>query len=329
VADAGDDNTIREGAIGALDGTNSYDGEGNPITFEWTQVAGPLVNLYPDNLDPQPSFTSPLGLGTELVFKLQVSDGMETSMPSAGVDSSAADTVKVTVIENSPPIANAGSEQTKDEGSIVTMNGSVSSDPDGDNLTFSWTQIAGPEVTLDDSNSATPSFTAPAVDAGGADLQFELSVTDNYLPDPKYDTDHVIIHVTNFNDPPKCDLAVAAPNALWPPDHKMQDVIVTGISDPQSDAVSTNITGITQDEPINGTGDGDTGPDAVVQAEAAFGSVLIRAERDGSQNGRIYRINFIAGDGFESCLGVVEVAVPHQRKAVAIDDGQQFTSTQP
>ncbi len=41
----------------------------------------------------------------------------------------------------------------------------ASSDPDSDTLTYAWTQTAGTSATLSDASSATPSFTAPDVDA--------------------------------------------------------------------------------------------------------------------------------------------------------------------
>ena len=86
---------------------------------------------------------------------------------------------------------------------------------------------------------------------------------------------------------------------------------------------------ITQDEPTNGTGDGDSSPDAVQQFGEPSDSVLLRAERSGSGNGRAYVVTFYASDGFESCTGRVKVGVPHDRKSTVLDDGQSYDSTQP
>ena len=59
---------------------------------------------------------------------------------SFGTDSSFADTVVITVVENSKPVADAGPDQTKDEGNLVKLDGAGSSDPDGgDALSFQWT----------------------------------------------------------------------------------------------------------------------------------------------------------------------------------------------
>ena len=53
-----------------------------------------------------------------------------------------------------------------------------SRDPDGTISSYSWKQIAGPTITLNRFNTATPSFTAPVVGSGTV-LVFELTVKDN------------------------------------------------------------------------------------------------------------------------------------------------------
>jgi hypothetical protein len=60
------------------------------------------------------------------------------------------------------PIASAGSGQVVGLGSLVELDGSTSSDPNGLSLTYSWTQTAGPTVTLSSPSAVQPTFTAPA-----------------------------------------------------------------------------------------------------------------------------------------------------------------------
>ncbi|MFC5368856.1 malectin domain-containing carbohydrate-binding protein [Salinirubrum litoreum] len=76
-------------------------------------------------------------------------------------------------------VADAGDDQTVDEGATVTLDASGSS---GDSLTYSWTQTGGPDVTLSDASAAQPTFTAPDVDSETT-LTFEVSVSDGSATD--------------------------------------------------------------------------------------------------------------------------------------------------
>ncbi len=130
------------------------------------------------------------------------------------------------------------------------------------------------------------------------------------------------------NQPPLCSVAQANPASLWSPNHQFVPVAIMGVTDPEGDSVTITVTGVTQDEPVNGNGDGNTSPDAVIQA----GSASVRAERSGNGNGRVYQISFTADDGHGgTCTGAVTVGVPHSQKkgVTAIDDGQIYDSTIP
>ena len=76
---------------------------------------------------------------------------------------------------NRAPTADAGEDLTTASGAAVTLDGSASADPDGDALTFSWTQTAGVVVTLEGADTAQASFAAPS--QPGA-LSFRLTVAD-------------------------------------------------------------------------------------------------------------------------------------------------------
>lgn len=78
---------------------------------------------------------------------------------------------------NSAPNSVAGASQVVGSGAMVTLNGSGSNDPDGDNLSYAWSQTLGPTVTLSNANTATASFRAPSVNSDTV-LRFALQVTD-------------------------------------------------------------------------------------------------------------------------------------------------------
>jgi hypothetical protein len=324
---AGDGQIVREGASVKLYGDVSFDPDGDPITFSWTQTLGPNVELD-DASSATPTFVTPLlvgGVGDAVLleFELVVSDGAMA----------ASDRVQVRVEqENHVPIANAGPDQTKTEGSLVTLDGTSSQDPDGDAIaTYTWTQLPsspnGLVVNFENPGGPTPSFMAPLVGPGGATLTFELVVSDSVLSsEPRT----VTVTVQNVNDPPLCGLARPKPSVLWPPDHKLIPIHIEGVTDPDNNQVMFAITAVTQDEPINGTGDADTSPDAVVHEGVAH----LRAERASAGNGRVYRVAFTADDGRAvdgACQGAVTISVPSTMRTGldAIDDGQLYDAIGP
>jgi hypothetical protein len=314
LADAGPDQTVDEGTDVILDGSASSDPNGDPLGYQWEQIGGPTVTLS-EPATAEPTFTAPLtgAAGETLAFALTVSDGFAVST----------DEVLVVVSNvNQLPLADAGSDQTVDEATVATLDGSGSSDPDGGSLSHSWTQLSGPPVTLSDPGSARPRFTAPAVGAGGREtLVFQLVVSDGMAAS---EPDTVSITVLGTNQPPACGLARPRPSLLWPLNHKLVPVFITGVADPDDCHVRLTVTAVTQDEPVNGPGDGDTSPDAVIAGPL----VLLRAERAGTGAGRVYRVTFIAEDASgATCTGSVIVCVPRDRRTdVCIDEGQRYDS---
>ena len=131
------------------------------------------------------------------------------------------------------------------------------------------------------------------------------------------------------NLPPDCSDAVASEPILWPPNHAYHAISVLGVTDPDGDPVTVTVTKVTQDEPVNTRGDGNTCPDARIVS----GQASVRAERAGTPglpgNGRVYAISFTADDGKGGqCTGTVYACVPHdQGDPTCLDDGQRFAST--
>ncbi|MEZ0243894.1 MAG: PKD domain-containing protein, partial [Sphingomonas sp.] len=177
-ANAGIDVTVNGGSQVTLNGSGSTDGDGDTLTYQWTQTGGPPVTLS-SSTAANPTFTTPIG-GAQvqtITFDLVVSDGIAAST---------ADSVTISVNPNAAPVANAGTDQAPiNSGQTVTLNGGGSTDPDNNPLTYQWTQVSGPPVTLSNATAANPTFVAPNV-TGTQNLVFQLVVNDgtvNSQPD--------------------------------------------------------------------------------------------------------------------------------------------------
>jgi len=175
VAMAGTVQNVDELSMVILDGSASSDPDNDSITYSWSQIAGTTVTLS-SVTDPQPTFDAPdvtaVNTPDTLTFELTVNDGSLSN----------SNTVDITVNDigvgiNSPPTASAGADQTVVKLTTVNLDGSASMDPDGDMLSFTWLQMAGPSVALSDVNAEQPSFTAPDVTVPIV-LTFQLTVDD-------------------------------------------------------------------------------------------------------------------------------------------------------
>ncbi|WP_309891897.1 hypothetical protein [Archangium sp.] len=105
---------------------------------------------------------------------------------------------------------------------------------------------------------------------------------------------------------PDCRSVEVSSRLEWPPNHKFR--LITLSSDEE---LFLSIDSVTQDEPVNDTGDGNTPRDAR-WVDDRTDAVYLRAERSGQGDGRVYRIRFTARDEDEKkCTGTVLVGVPH------------------
>lgn len=192
IADAGATQAVDEGRTAVLNGRDSSDADGDTLRYTWSQVSGPEVALSSAAV-AQPQFTAPSVSEDEvLTFQLVVNDGT--------VDSSA-DTVELRVLDvNQKPVADAGSNQTVEENSTATLDGTNSSDAEGDALNYSWVQLSGSSVTLSDSNATQPTFTAPELSAD-ENLVFRLTVDDGTTSA----SDEVTVSVQADDDAPSAD----------------------------------------------------------------------------------------------------------------------------
>lgn len=186
IANAGSDFSLQEGKTGHLDGTGSYDNDGDPLIYLWRAPDGFILS---DSTSSSPQFTAPFVTeNTAYTITLIVSDGTNESDLSE---------VKITVLQiNHPPVADAGEDLNYVEGSSVTLDGSNSYDPDEDAISFKWTSLDG--IILFNNTSNHPSFILPQVTINTS-YRFTLIVNDAALNSPQ---DTVVITAIQVNKKP-------------------------------------------------------------------------------------------------------------------------------
>lgn len=179
----------------------------NGGVYSWTQTGGTAVTLVTgtDNQgDLYARFQAPdVAVQTPLTFRLDVS-----CLAPNGSLQTASDTVTVNIqnsySQNLAPDASASaSPAVVQDGQTVQLIGS-GTDPDGNPLSYHWTQEDGPAVTLANPNAASTSFVAPnTTGSSGATLKFRLTVSDGTLSDVA----EVTVNVSWVNDPPVTQLS--------------------------------------------------------------------------------------------------------------------------
>ena len=200
VAIAGKNRNVLTGKYTSLDGGQSFDPGKATLTYAWTIVSKPAASVLTTLVNastPQPDLLP--DVNGAYTLQLIVNNGTQSSAPSL---------VTITAYTTGvPPNANAGAAANALRGSPVTLNGSLSNDPSGNNqaLSYQWMIQSAPAgstltgVTL--ASTATPSFTP---DADGAFL-VALTVTDSFGSS----TDTVTITAYDPSVPPN---AVAGAN---------------------------------------------------------------------------------------------------------------------
>jgi len=202
VVNAGVDITANSASTVQLAATGS-DAEG-AVTFLWTQVSGPSASLSSTTI-ANPSFTAPVvNTGSSvIIFRLTVTD-------TGGL--SVSDTVNITInAVNTPPVVNAGTDITATSGATIQLAAS-GSDAQGA-VTFLWSQVSGPSVTLTSTTIANPSFPAPVITTGSITIICRLTVTDTNGVSVSDDISITINAPVSTNTPP---LANAGTDASAP-----------------------------------------------------------------------------------------------------------------
>ncbi|HTL07046.1 MAG TPA: PKD domain-containing protein [Chitinophagaceae bacterium] len=170
-----------------LNGTASADPDGTIASYAWTKTSGP-ASYSIANAGAASTALSNLVQGV-YQFRLQVTD-------NAGATDTALVTVTVNAAANQPPVANAGSNISITlPTNNITLNGTVSADPDGTISTYAWTKTSGPATyTIANAGAASTAvtglvqgvyiFTLQVTDNAGASSSSFVTVTVNAAPAP-------------------------------------------------------------------------------------------------------------------------------------------------
>ncbi len=173
VANAGALQNVVVGTTATLDASGSSDANGDTLTYKWVMVSKPANSTAALSSDTatKPSFVADR-VGT-YVLSLQANDGKLTSALSYVTITAGA--------ANVAPVANAGAAQTVVRGATVTLNGTGSTDANGDTLIYAWTMTYRPPTSAATlgagTNLASPTFVA---DVAGVYV-FTLTVNDGSL----------------------------------------------------------------------------------------------------------------------------------------------------
>jgi len=209
-------------------------------------------------------------------------------------------------IVNEPPHADAGPSQlvecTSPAGATLLLDGRRSADPEDNAVLFSWFRDgrAGEPLAFGE--------TAEVQQALGGTASYVLRVVDTFGQSDESATAVAVLDTT----PPTLSLSVS-PSVLGPPNHKLVPVTVTPeVSDACDPSPTLRLASIKSNEGDLANGSGHTSPDI---QDAQFGTddrqFLLRAERRGDGNGRIYTITYEADDATGNvAVRQVTVAVP-------------------
>ncbi|MCP4803882.1 MAG: hypothetical protein GY913_14315 [Proteobacteria bacterium] len=176
VADAGDDIDGAVDTLSALDGSASYDPDGDTLSWDWSFLSLPADSTLTDgnigNRDTNTAAVTPDVPGSYRLLLEACDDG--------GLCDTDTTTISVIDTSNTPPVADAGPDQSVDVGEEADLDGSGSSDPDGDTLSYTWTlgaTPAGSSATSADIGGASSELATFTPDVDGT-FELRLEVCD-------------------------------------------------------------------------------------------------------------------------------------------------------
>ncbi len=194
--DAGADQAVTVGAPATVTAA-AEDPNGDPVTFAWTITSRPTGSTAALSATNTASVSITPDVAGEYVLQVTVSDGR---------GGQASDDVRVTATAagaNRAPTANAGFDLEGTETITMTLDGTGSSDPDGDPLTFTWTVVSRPDGSTAQITSASAALASFTPDLEGTYV-VQLAVSDGEFTA----TDTATLTVGPFNHAPVGTLTI-------------------------------------------------------------------------------------------------------------------------
>jgi len=296
---------------------------GHDVTFtiiEGPNSGDPLVVATDSTGVAAFSYTGDSGSGTDTITVSSLHPGTEEAMT---------DTVTATWM-NIPPTCDAGGPYlvTVDADTMmVQLDGSGSADADGDTLTYMWS-LAFEGGTLDDATAVNPMLTLTGNALCADSLMVDLMVSDG--------TDSSMCQAVVVLDDQRAPIIEVRDEAitLWPVNHKYRTITPEMVFESAEDACgnpidlsTAQVVSVSSDEPEDHLGDGNTVDDIVIDCP---NGVMLRAERMGGDQGRVYTITYrITGENDVSTDTEIKVVVPHDSSGgeVVEREGMGYTVT--
>ena len=211
--------------------------------------------------------------------------------------------ITVSVLSNSAPNAQAGDDFSAFVGSVITLDGSASTDPEGDDLTYSWT-CNNTGFTINNAGTQTPSFTVPG-EPNGTILVFTLEVTDGVSTS----TDNIQVTVMSSNSPPVISYLIEkmtfdGNDVSYNGDVYEDHVIYINASASEDTGSSTGILTYLWTSPeFDYNGDGES--DIVFSDETIANPTFEMGEY--FQSDRIYDITLAVSDGDQTATQLIQI----------------------
>ena len=192
IANAGEDRVINPDSTAVLDGAESYDVDGQVVSFNWEQLSGEGVSIIsPDSAIAQ--FVMPNHGFVDIKLTIVDNEGKP-----------ATDTVRYTV--NEPPIAHAGNDIDAGFSVVVLLDGSGSTDEGGEITSYLWEQLSGQTTSLFSSDQQVATIYTPETNTM---LSFSLTVYDGQGLSDKDTASVYVSSLSVFNSGLKNDVGIS------------------------------------------------------------------------------------------------------------------------